>query len=155
MALVPGGGLAATGRQRVVDSLIVGAATGFLVASVFVSAGLVMAFTLVRNSSSNRDKVAHSTAAGTKFVMPVVILAYPAWGAVGAVLGLVYEAATESAPGGGLGSPNQTFTIAVLAATAMVAGPAVLVFRRVLPGVLVITLAAAGIFGWLLPVLAE
>ena len=154
MALVPGGGLAATGRRRVVDSLIVGAATGFLVASVFVSAGLVVAFTLVRNARPGPDGFVRSTPAA-KLVMPVVILAYPAWGAVGAVLGLVYEAAAESAPGGGLGSPNQTFTIAVLAATAMLAGPAALVFRRVLPGVLVIALAAAGIFGWLLPLLAE
>ena len=136
------------------DSLILGAATGFLVASVFVAAGLMMVFSLVKNSTPGPDMVSRSSSMG-RLVMPVVVLAYPTWGAVGAALGLFYEAATESAPGGGLGSPNQTFTIAVLAATTMLAAPAVLILRRVLPGVIVIAFTAAGLFGWLLPLLAE
>src|SRR4030042_1620801 len=82
----------------------------------------------------------------------------PLWGMFGAVAGALYNIATESAPGSGLGSSNSVFTLAILILTAVAMLPALaflLLKRRKWGFMLLVTnLAFAGIFGWLLPLLA-
>ena len=87
--------------------------------------------------------------------MGVVVLAYPVWGGVGAVAGLLFWVSQREAPGGGLGSSNLVFTLAIVVVAAMLAAPLGLLLRRVVAGVLALAVAFMGLFGWLLPFLAR
>ena len=70
------------------------------------------------------------------------------------IMALLFTISSERAPGAGIGSPNLVFTTAVLVVTVMLAAPVALLLRRVLSGVLTLTLAFIGVFGWLLPYFA-
>ena len=132
------------------SALIAGTAGGLLVASVFVFAGVLMLFSFVK------DPPPHLAAAAALFSSPslvlwVVILAYPTWGVIGAVMGLAYLGVNELNPGPGLGSPNLVFTL-VMTVTAIALGLLMfLLLKRMVAGVLAISLAFAGVFGWFLP----
>jgi hypothetical protein len=86
--------------------------------------------------------------------MAVVVLAYPVWGAVGLLMGLLFLALQNGIPGGGLGSANLAYSIGVTAAAALLAAPVILLLRRVWQGVVGMAVSSVGIFGWLLPFLA-
>jgi hypothetical protein len=91
-------------------------------------------------------------------MLAVVITLPPASGIFGAIAGALYNVAIDSAPGSGLGSSNQTFTLAILCLTGLLMLPTLfLIIKRKKLGWLlfVINLAFAGIFGWLLPLLAH
>ena len=90
-----------------------------------------------------------------KLVMPAVVLAYPVWGAIGAVMGLLYNVSEEAAPRGGIGSSNLAFTLAVVIGAALFAVPLWALFRRMKIGLAVMGLAFAGVFGWFLPLFAS
>ena len=136
-----------------VNGLIAGASSGFLMASVFVSAGVLMLFPMVREPSPGLQAILRKYPPGS-LVFPVVLVAYPVWGVVGVVMGLLYEISVEQAPGAGLGSPNLVYTAAVLLATIMLAAPFLILLRRVIAGVIAIALAFVGVFGWFLPYFA-
>ena len=134
-------------------ALIAGAASGAFMASVFVTLGVFMAFALVKDPSPAMAVMLARFPPGGA-VMAVVVLAYPVWGAIGIVMGLLFLALENGMPGGGLGSPNLAYSIAVTAAAALLAAPMMLLLRRVWQGVVGIAVAAVAIFGWLLPFLA-
>lgn len=133
--------------------VIAGAAIGFLMASVFTCALVLMLFALVKDPTPGFQAFTKKVSPA-RLTLSAVFFAYPVWGIIGAVLGLLYKISTEQAPGGGMGSPNLVFTAAVLIVTLMMAAPTLLLLRRVLPGVLVIALAFVGLFGWFLPFFA-
>ena len=87
--------------------------------------------------------------------MSVVILAYPVWGVIGVLLGLAYSLSSELTPGGGMGSPNLTFTLSVVVAATMVAIPLGVVLKRVRWSLVALACSFAGLFGWFLPLFAE
>jgi hypothetical protein len=123
-------------------------------ASVFVSVGVLMAFALVKDPPpAVAVTLARFPPGGA--VMAVVVLAYPAWGAIGIVMGLLFLAIQNGMPGGGLGSPNLAYSIAVTTAAALLAAPLTLLLRRVWQGVVGIAVSSVAIFGWLLPFLAS
>ena len=130
--------------------MVAGAASGFLVASVFVSAGVLMLFEFVKDPSPASQAI-FGKYPPQRFVLPVVIAAFPTWGLIGAIMGLLYEISTQQVPGSGLGSPNMVFTIAVLVATLLLAAPLAILLRRVLAGFVAIVAAVIGVFGWFLP----
>lgn len=135
-------------------ALIAGAASGAFMASVFVTLGVFMTFELVKDPPPGAAAwLARFPPGGA--VMAVVVLAYPVWGAVGILMGLLFLALQNGMPGGGLGSPNMAYSLGVAAATALLAWPVVLLLRRVWQGVVGIALASVAIFGWLLPFLAN
>jgi hypothetical protein len=123
-------------------------------ASVFVTLGVFMAFALVKDPSPAMAVMLARFPPGGA-VMAVVVLAYPVWGAVGIILGLLFLALQNGVPGGGLGSPNVAYSIAVTAATFLLAVPVILLLRRVWQGVVGMALSSVAIFGWLLPLLAS
>ena len=122
-------------------------------ASVFVCAGVMMLFSVVKDPPPGLQAIVQRLPPGA-YVLPAVVLSYPVWGAVGVVMALLFTISSEQAPGAGIGSPNLVFTAAVLVATTMLAAPVALLLKRVLPGVLAIVLTFIGIFGWLLPYFA-
>ncbi len=90
-----------------------------------------------------------------QLAVPMSLLAFLWWTVAGLLLGLFYRAARLHLAGGGLGSPNWPFTLAVLLTTA---GFLVVVYyaRRGIRWPVLLTAAAfAGMFGWVMPHLAE
>ena len=57
-------------------------------------------------------------------------------------------------PGGGIGSPNVAYTLAILGIAVLLAAPLAIVLCRMLIGVLTLTLLFVAIFGWFLPYFA-
>lgn len=137
--------------------ILAGLICGLLMGSVSLGAVILIFF-------SNRDlydRIAKRLPQGippTLVMLAVVIALPPAWGIFGAIAGALYNVAIDSAPGSGLGSSNQIFTLAILCLTGLLMLPALfLAIKRKKLGWLlfVINLAFAGIFGWLLPLLAN
>jgi LPXTG-motif cell wall-anchored protein len=82
----------------------------------------------------------------------------PAWCIFGAIAGALYNFAADASPNAGLGSSSSVFTLAILCLTVLLMLPALfLIVRRKKLGWLFFTvnLIFAGIFGWLLPLLAH
>ena len=122
-------------------------------ASIFVAIGVFMAFTLAKDPSpASATVLARFPPGGT--VMAIVALAYPIWGAIGIVMGLLFMALENGMPGGGLGSPNIAYSASVTIGAALLAAPIVLLLRRVWQGVVGIAAFSVAVFGWLLPFLA-
>ena len=70
-------------------------------------------------------------------------------------MGLLYRTSTIEAPGGGLGTPNLVYTLAIVIVALAFVAPLAFLLRRVLAGLAVLTLTFIGIFGWLLPFVAQ
>ena len=135
------------------SAIVAGAASGFLMASVFVCAGVLILFAIVRDSPPEFRPILEKFPP-SRVAMIMVFLAYPTWGAIGAVVGILYKIAGEQTPGSGLGSPNLVFTIAVVAVTLAMAAPFAVLLRRYLMGIAAMAVASMGLFGWFLPVFA-
>ena len=135
-------------------TMLVGAASGLLMASIFVCAGALTLFPLVRDPSPQFRALMDRTPPGT-MVIGLTVLAFPVWGIIGAIIGVLYLISVEQAPGGGLGSPNLAFTAAVVVIGAAMAAPFAVLLRRVVAGVMAVALAFIGVFGWMLPYFAE
>ena len=136
------------------SALVAGLATGVLMASVFITVGMFLAFHLIKDPSpSIAVYLARFPPGG--LVLGIVVLAYPVWGIIGVILGLVLLAMQNAAPGGGLGSTNLVYSFGVLTAIPMLAAPIAYILRKVWPGVMGLALTAGGIFGWLLPAFAS
>ena len=94
----------------------------------------------------------------TLVMLSLVIGMPPAWGIFGAIAGALYNFAADASPNAGLGSSSSVFTLAILCLTVLLMLPALfLIVRRKKLGWLFFTvnLIFAGIFGWLLPLLAH
>ena len=90
-----------------------------------------------------------------KMTMGLLAVSYPLWTLLGGVAGLVYRVSFEAFPGGGLGSQNLVFTLAVLLFAACVAAPILVALRRLPASAAVLIVVFAGNFGWLLPFMAR
>ena len=134
-------------------TLILGTAAGFLMASVFVTAAVLMLFSAVRNTPPALEPI-FARVSPSSLALGTVVLGYPTWGAIGAVMSVLYTISVEQLPGGGIGSPNQAFTLAVLVVAVAMSAPFLVLLRRRAAGVVAIGLGFAGVFGWLLPFFA-
>ena len=85
----------------------------------------------------------------------LVIAVPPAWALLGAIAGLFYRLADESSPNARLGSSNSAFTVGILCLAALVTLILLLTRKRLVWLSLAMTVAFAGIFGWILPLLAS
>ena len=133
--------------------MMIGAVSGMLMASVFVGAGTVMLFALVRETPPAFQPLFRRYPPAN-FVLPMVILAYPTWAVIGAVIGLFYDAVTGDSSRSGLGSSNLAFTLVIILTAALILLPVVFLFRRFWIGTAVIAFTFTGIFGWFLPLFA-
>ena len=133
--------------------MVVGLACGAFMASIFVTLGAWAVVRLADNPPPVMTRLLERYSP-MRLVMPVVLLSYPVWGAVGMLLGLLFLASENGAPGGGLGSPNMFYTLVVGAIALLAMPPALLLVR---PARLQTALTAAmfaGVFGWMLPYFA-
>ena len=130
--------------------MIEGAASGLLMASAFVCAVVFMLFAIVKDPPSGWGPILKKFSPGG-LTMSIVLLAYPVWGAIGVVMGLLYQISRVQVPGPGLGSPNLAFTVGVTVMALAMAVPFMILLKRLIVGVLTITLSFIGTFGWFLP----
>jgi len=87
--------------------------------------------------------------------VPISLVGFLIWTAVGMVLGLLYRGAEQNTPDGGLGSPNLLYTALVLAFGGSALVLVALGLRRLPWPVAVIGVVAVGTFGWAMPYLAR
>ena len=135
------------------ERFIDGAVLGMLMASVFITVSMVSLFLVLKHRRERMMPVMEKYPPMT-LAMGTVAVSYPTWAVMGGVLALLYRVCLEQAPGGGLGSPNLAYTLAILGIALALAAPLAIVFRRMIIGVLAITLTFLAIFGWFLPYFA-
>ena len=126
---------------------------GLLMASVFIALGEMMLFFIVKNRPPELQFIL-DTMSPSSMAIGIVALAYPVWGAIGAVNGVLYQISLNETPGSGIGSPNMVFTLAIVIVSVLMAAPFFVLFRSVLPWVVALTLVFIGLFGWFLPYFA-
>ena len=130
---------------------------GLLMGSVFLGA-LIYIFLTNRDLYDRLAKRLPQGIPPTLVMLSLVVGVPPAWAIFGAIAGALYHMAVDASPGAGLGSSNSIFTLAILCLTVLLMLPALfLIIRRKKLGWLFFTinLMFAGIFGWLLPLLAH
>ena len=135
------------------ERFIDGAVLGMLMASVFITISMISLFLVLKNRREQMMPVMEKYPPMT-LAMGIVALSYPTWAVIGGTLALLYRVSLEQAPGGGIGSPNLAYTLAISGMALLLAAPLAILFRRMLIGVLAITLAFIAIFGWFLPYFA-
>ena len=91
----------------------------------------------------------------TMVMLSLVIALPPLWGILGAFAGLAYNLVGSSFPHAGLGSPNFVFTLAILLLAALATLVLFVIRRKMIRMGLIMATAFAGIFGWILPLLAN
>jgi hypothetical protein len=138
--------------------ILAGIVCGLAMGTVILGAGIFILFSS-RNLYERLGRRLPQGISPTLVMLAALFAVPPTGGMFGAIAGALYNIATESAPGSGLGSPNLIFTMAILivAALAMLPALILLLIKRRKWGYLLIVmnLAFAGIFGWLLPILAN
>ena len=122
-------------------------------ASVFITVSMVSLFLVLKNRREQMMPVMEKFPP-TTLAMGIVALSYPTWAVVGGILSLLYRVSLEQAPGGGIGSPNLAYTLAIVGMAIMLTAPLAVLFRRMLVGVLAVALLFIAIFGWFLPYFA-
>ncbi len=122
-------------------------------ASVFITLGELMLFFIVKKRPPEL-RFLLDTIPASFMAMGIVAIAFPMWGAIGAVTGVLYQISLDEAPGGGVGSPNMVFTVAVVIVSVLMVAPFFILLRSVLPWVVALTLVFVGLFGWFLPYFA-
>lgn len=122
-------------------------------ASVFIALGELTLFFIVKKRPPEL-RFLLDTIPPSFMAMSIVAIAYPFWGAVGAATAVLYQISLSEAPGGGVGSPNVVFTLAVVIVSVLMAAPFFILLRSVLPWIIAMTLIFVGLFGWFLPYFA-
>jgi len=87
--------------------------------------------------------------------VPISLVGFLIWTAIGMVLGLLYRGAEQNIPEGGLGSPNVLYTALVLSFGVSALLLIALALRRLPWQVAVMGVAFVGGFGWAMPYLAR
>lgn len=138
--------------------ILAGIICGLAMGAVSLGAGVFVLFSS-RNLYERLGKRLPQGISPTLVMLAALFAIPPSWGIFGAIAGALYNTAIESNSGSGLGSSNLVFTMAILiiAALAMLPALALILFKRKKWGfmLLVTNFAFAGIFGWLLPLLAN
>lgn len=137
--------------------ILAGIICGLLMSSVYLGVIIYIFFT-DRNIYERLAKRLPEGVPPVLIMLSLVIGVPPAWALIGIIAGVLYNLAVNASPGSGLGSSNYIFTIAVLGLTALLMLPALfLVIKRKKWGwpFFAANLFFAGIFGWILPLLAN
>ena len=77
------------------------------------------------------------------------------WTGLGIVLGLILMAFEDRMPEGGLGSPSLGFTLLIIFTTAVAFTPVAVMLRSRRRYVIASAVVFLGVFGWLMPYLAQ
>ncbi len=131
-----------------------GFVVGYAFSLLFTAVAAVMIIE-ARNDVPYLSKAIAPNINAIQLAVPISLLAFLWWTLTGLLLGLIYRAARLNLAGGGLGSPNWPFTLAILLAAIAFLAVVYYAWRRVRRPVLLTTAAFVGMFGWGMPHLAE
>ena len=133
--------------------VLAGAASGLFMASVFISVGPVIIFVIAREPPpAFRDFLLKVPPLA--IMLSLLVIAYPTWAVLGAVIGILFGASTTESSPAGIGSPNLVYSAVIVLVAVALAVPLGLLLKGALIGVVAMAISFVGIFGWLLPFLA-
>jgi hypothetical protein len=136
------------------EEVFAGFVTGYIMALVFTGLAALM----IVQARSRLPYLAQAIAANISAValtVPISLIAFLLWTAIGMLLGLLYRYTLEEAPGGGLGSPNILYTVLIISFGGLTLTVLVAAFRRLPWQVAAMGLSFIALFGWVLPRLAQ
>jgi hypothetical protein len=131
-----------------------GFVSGYIMAIIFSGLTALMVVE-ARSRIPYLVKVIAPNISAVALTVPISLIAFLLWTAVGMLLGLLYRYTLQEAPGGGLGSPNLLFTVLIISFGGLILTAIVAAFRRLPWQVAVIGLSFIALFGWALPYLAQ
>ncbi|MFC2059375.1 hypothetical protein ACFLTS_07070 [Chloroflexota bacterium] len=136
------------------EEILAGLVCGLIMGLVFLGAGIAIIFFKPDLPQRIAERLPPNISPHL-IMLFYVIATPPLSGLLGALAGLIYRVFSDSFPGTGMGSPNFIYTLAVLLFAIVTLSVFALIRRKSLLLPLVICIAFAGIFGWILPLLAK
>jgi hypothetical protein len=136
------------------EEVFAGFVSGYIMALIF--SGLVAIMVVERRSRiPYLAKVIAPNISAAALAVPISLIAFLLWTAIGMLFGLLYRYTLQEAPGGGLGSSNLLYTLLIITFVGLILTAIVAAFRRLPWQVAVIGLSFVVLFGWVLPLLAQ
>jgi hypothetical protein len=136
------------------EEVFAGFITGYIMALIFTGLAALM-LVEARSRLPYLAKAIAANISAVALTVPISLIAFLLWTAIGMFLGLLYRYTLEEAPGGGLGSPNLLYTVLIISFGGLTLTAVVAAFRRLPWQVAVMGLSFIALFGWVLPRLAQ
>jgi hypothetical protein len=136
------------------EEVFAGFVSGYIMALIFSGLVAIMVVEMHSRIPYLTRAIAPNISAAA-LAVPISLIAFLLWTAIGMLLGLLYRYTLQEAPGGGLGSPNLLYTLLIIAFAGLILTAIVAAFRRLPWQVAVIGLSFIVLFGWVLPLLAQ
>jgi hypothetical protein len=136
------------------EEVFAGFVSGYIMALIFTALAAVMLVQARRRFPFLARAIAANISA-VALTVPISLIAFLLWTAVGMLVGLLYRYTLEEAPGGGLGSPNLLYTLLIISFAGLILTAVVVAFRRLPWQVAAMGLSFIALFGWVLPRLAQ
>ena len=136
------------------EEVFAGFVSGYIMGLIFT--GLVaLMIVQARSRIPYLAKAIAPNISAVALTVPISLIAFLVWTAIGMLVGLLYRYTLEEAPGGGLGSPNLLYTLLIISFAGLSLTGAVAAFRRLPWQLAVMGLSFVALFGWILPRLAQ
>jgi hypothetical protein len=136
------------------EEVFAGFISGYIMALIFSGLAALM-IVQARSRIPYLVKAIAANISAIALTVPISLIAFLLWTAIGMFLGLLYRYTLEEAPGGGLGSPNLLYTLLIISFAGLTLTAIVAAFRRLPWQVAAMGLSFIAIFGWALPRLAQ
>jgi hypothetical protein len=136
------------------EEVFAGFVSGYIMALIFTGLAALM-IVQARSRIPYLVKAIAANISPIALTVPISLIAFLLWTAIGMFLGLLYRYTLEEAPGGGLGSPNLLYTLLIISFAGLTLTAIVATFRRLPWQVAAMGLSFIAIFGWALPRLAQ
>jgi hypothetical protein len=136
------------------EEVFAGFVSGYIMALIFSGLAALM-IVQARSRIPYLVKAIAANISAIALTVPISLIAFLLWTAIGMFLGLLYRYTLEEAPGDGLGSPNLLYTLLIISFAGLTLTAVVAAFRRLPWQVTAMGLSFIAIFGWVLPRLAQ
>jgi hypothetical protein len=136
------------------EEVFAGFVSGYIMALIFTGLAALM-IVQARSRIPYLVKAIAANISAIALTVPISLIAFLLWTAIGMFLGLLYRYTLEEAPGDGLGSPNLLYTLLIISFAGLTLTAIVAAFRRLPWQVAAMGLSFIAIFGWVLPRLAQ
>ena len=136
------------------EEVFAGFVSGYIMGLIFTGLAALM-IVQARSRIPYLAKAIAPNISAVALTVPISLIAFLVWTAIGMLVGLLYRYTLEEAPGGGLGSPNLLYTLLIISFAGLSLTAVVAAFRRLPWQLAVMGLSFVALFGWILPRLAQ